>query len=75
MRRSCGAGCELRSAVAAQAEAQNNQYAQILLGYLARIMKNRLDEENRRDGESGLVDRKLRRQIEEKKVVHGQRMG
>jgi TPR repeat protein len=45
-----------------------------LLRHLARIMKNRLDEENRRDGESGLVDRKLRRQIEEKRQAMGQRM-
>jgi len=45
-----------------------------LLGYLARLVKNRLDEENRRDGEEGLVDRKLRRQIEEKKQAHGLRM-
>ena len=45
-----------------------------LLGYLARLVKNRIDEENRRDGEEGLVDRKLRRQIEEKKQAHGLRM-
>jgi hypothetical protein len=38
-------------------------------------MKNRLDDENRRDGEGGLVDRKLRRQIEGKRQAMGQRMG
>lgn len=45
-----------------------------LLGHLARIMKNRLDEENRRDGNTGLIEKKLRRQIEEKKQAHGLRM-
>ena len=46
-----------------------------LLGHLARLMKNRLDEEARRDGSVGLIDRKLRRQIEEKKQAHGLRLG
>jgi hypothetical protein len=46
-----------------------------LLGRLSQIIKNRLDEEARRDGNSGLIDRKLRRQIEEKKQAHGLRMG
>jgi TPR repeat protein len=44
-----------------------------LLGHLARIMKSRLDEEERRDGSVGLIDRKLRREIEEKKQAHGLR--
>jgi len=46
-----------------------------LLEHLAQIMKNRLDEEARRDGSVGLIDRKLRRQIEEKKQAHGLKMG
>jgi hypothetical protein len=46
-----------------------------LLGHLARIMKNRLDEEDRRDGDRGIIDKKLRRQIEEKKQAHGLKMG
>ena len=46
-----------------------------LLGRLSQIIKNRLDEEARRDGSVGLIDRKLRRQIEEKKQAHGLRMG
>ena len=46
-----------------------------LLGHLARIIKNRFDEEARRDGNDGLIDRKLRRQIEDKKQAHGLRMG
>jgi hypothetical protein len=46
-----------------------------LLGHLARIMKNRLDEEDRRDGDRGIIDKKLRRQIEEKKQAHGLRIG
>jgi hypothetical protein len=36
-------------------------------------MKNRLDEEERRDGSVGLIDRKLRREIEGKKQAHGLR--
>jgi hypothetical protein len=36
-------------------------------------MKNRLDEEERRDGSVGLIDRKLRREIEIKKEAHGLR--
>jgi TPR repeat protein len=44
-----------------------------LLGRLSQIMKNRLDEETRRDGSVGLIDRKIRRQIEEKKQAHGMR--
>jgi hypothetical protein len=46
-----------------------------LLGRLSQIMKNRLDDEARRDGSAGLIDRKLRREIEEKKQAHGLRMG
>ena len=46
-----------------------------LLGHLARIMKNRLDEEARRDGNTGLIEKKLRLQIEAKKQAHGIRMG
>ena len=46
-----------------------------LLGHLARLIKNRLDEEARRDGSTGLIDRKLRRQIEEKKQAHGLQLG
>ena len=46
-----------------------------LLGRLSQIMKNRLNEETRRDGSNGLIDRKLRREIELKKEAHGQRMG
>jgi hypothetical protein len=45
-----------------------------LLGHLARLMKNRLDEENRRDGNSGIIEKKLRQQIEEKKQAHGLKM-
>lgn len=45
-----------------------------LLGHLARIMKNRLDEEARRDGNSGIIEKKQRQQIEEKKQAHGLRM-
>ncbi len=45
-----------------------------LLGHLARIMKNRLDEEARRDGNSGIIEKKLRQQIEEKKQAHGLKM-
>ena len=45
-----------------------------LLGHLARIMKNRLDEKNRRDGDNGIIEKKLRQQIEEKKQAHGMRM-
>ena len=45
-----------------------------LLGYLARLVKNRLDEEARHDGEAGLIETKLRREIEAKKQSHGQRM-
>jgi TPR repeat protein len=45
-----------------------------LLGRLNQIMKNRLDEEARRDGSTGLIDRKLRREIEEKKQAHGLKM-
>lgn len=45
-----------------------------LLGHLARIMKNRLDEENRRDGNSGIIEKKLRQKIEEKKQAHGLKM-
>jgi hypothetical protein len=44
-----------------------------LLGHLARIMKNRLDEEERQDGSVGLIDRKLRRKIKEKKQAMGLR--
>jgi TPR repeat protein len=46
-----------------------------LLGHLGRIMKNRLDEEDRRDGDRGIIEKKLRREIEEKKQAHGLRMG
>lgn len=46
-----------------------------LLGHLARNMKNRLDEEAHRDGNAGLIEKKLRRQIEEKKQAHGLKMG
>ena len=46
-----------------------------LLGYLSRLIKNRLDDENRRDGSVGLIDKKLRREIELKREAHGQRMG
>lgn len=46
-----------------------------LLGHLSRIIKNRLDEEERRDGSVGLIDHKLRREIEIKKEAHGLRMG
>ena len=46
-----------------------------LIGHLGRIIKSRLDEEARRDGNSGLIEKKLRQQIEEKKQAHGLRMG
>jgi TPR repeat protein len=46
-----------------------------LLGRLSQIMKNRLDEETRRDGAVVLIDWKLRREIEEKKQAHVLRMG
>lgn len=45
-----------------------------LLGHLAQIMKNRLDEEARRDGNSSIIEKKLRHQIEEKKQAHGLKM-
>lgn len=41
-----------------------------LLGHLARLIQNRLENE-RRDNDGGIIDRKLRRKIEEKKQAHG----
>jgi len=46
-----------------------------LLGHFARIMKNRLDDENRRDGNTGLIEKKLRQQIALKKEAHGLKLG
>lgn len=40
-----------------------------LLGHMARIIQNRLEDERR--GREHSVDRKLRRKIEEKKQAHG----
>ena len=45
-----------------------------LLHHISRIIQNRLEDE-RRDKGGALIDRKLRRQIEEKKQAHGQKMG
>lgn len=45
-----------------------------LIGHLTRLIKNRLDEEARQDGNTGLIEKKLRRQIEEKKQAHGLKM-
>ena len=45
-----------------------------LIGHLSRLIKNRLDEEARQDGNTGLIEKKLRWQIEEKKQSHGLRM-
>ena len=42
-----------------------------LLGQISRIIQNRLEDERR--GKQILIDRKLRRQIEEKKQAHGRR--
>ncbi len=42
-----------------------------LLSQISRIIQNRLDEE--RKGKANLIDRKLRRKIEEKKQAHGLR--
>lgn len=41
-----------------------------LLQHLSRIIQNRLEDERRSKG-SAIIDRKLRRQIEEKKQAHG----
>lgn len=40
-----------------------------LLGHMARIIQNRLEDERR--GRENSIDRKLRRKIEEKKQAHG----
>ena len=40
-----------------------------LLGHMARIIQNRLEDE--RKGKENSIDRKLRRKIEEKKQAHG----
>ena len=45
-----------------------------LLGHLGKLIQKRLDDDARHDGDSKMVDRKLRRQIEEKKQAQGQRM-
>ena len=45
-----------------------------LLGRLSQLIKNRLDEEARRDGSIGLIDKKLHREIELKRKAHGLRM-
>lgn len=41
-----------------------------LLGQISRMIQNRLEDERREKG-AALIDRKLRRQIEEKKQAHG----
>lgn len=46
-----------------------------LLGHLARIIKNRIDEENRQDDNTGVIEKKLRQQIAIKKEAHGLRLG
>ena len=48
-----------------------NQYAASLrlLGHMARVIQNRLEDERR--GRENSIDRKLRRKIEEKKQAHG----
>lgn len=45
-----------------------------LLQHLSRIIQNRLEDEQRSKG-TALIDRKLRRQIEEKKQAHGLKQG
>ena len=40
-----------------------------LLGHMARVIQNRLEDE--RKGRGNSIDRKLRRKIEEKKQAHG----
>ena len=40
-----------------------------LLGHIARVIQNRLEDERR--GRENSIDRKLRRKIEEKKQAHG----
>ena len=40
-----------------------------LLGHMARVIQNRLEDERR--GRENSIDRKLRRKIEEKKQAHG----
>ena len=44
-----------------------------LLHYISRIIQNRLEDE--RKSKQGMVDRKLRRKIEEKKEAHGLKQG
>lgn len=44
-----------------------------LLYYISRMIRNRLEDE--RNGKHGMADRKLRRQIEEKKEAHGLKQG
>lgn len=46
-----------------------------LFGHLARTMKNRIDEEHRREGSEGIIEKKLRRQTAIKKEAHGLRLG
>ena len=40
-----------------------------LLGHMARVIQNRLEDERR--GRENSIDRKLRKKIEEKKQAHG----
>lgn len=44
-----------------------------LLGQISRIIQNRLDDERR--GKQILIDRKLKRKIDEKKQAHGLKQG
>lgn len=44
-----------------------------LLGHMARVIQNRLEDE--RKGRGNSIDRKLRRKIEEKKQAHGLKHG
>ena len=44
-----------------------------LLGHMARILQNRLEDERR--GKENSIDRKLRKKIEEKKQAQGLRQG
>ena len=46
-----------------------------LLGHLAQIMKNRIDEENHWDDNMDAIEKKLRQQIAMKKEAHGLRLG
>lgn len=46
-----------------------------LIGHFARIIKNRIDEENHREDSIGLIEKKIRKQIAIKKEAHGLRLG